>query len=156
MRRVLVMLTALFALLALSATSVAADAVYHTDQIAIQSAGGASGSGKVINIHPNGPTVFASERYMLRGAEPNATYQVWLVVDAAELDCAFSELPLPILMAAAVTTNAVGNATTPADFYFTPEAVPPCLRNQSFPIHWEVTLDGQLTHQTDLITVTLD
>ena len=154
MRRVLVILTTLFALLALSATSVAADAVYHTDQIAIQSVGGASGSGTVINIHPNGPTVFASERYMLRDAEPNATYQVWLVVDAAELDCAFSELP--VLMAAAVTTNAVGNATTPADFYFTPEAVPPCLRDQSFPIHWEVTLDGQLTHQTDPIIVTLD
>ena len=154
MRRVVVTLTALFALLALGATSVAADAVYHTDQIAMQSVGSASGSGKVINIHPNGPTVFASERYMLRGAEPNATYQVRLVVDAAELDCAFTELP--ILMAAAVTTNAVGNATTPADFYFTPEAVPPCLRQQSFPIHWEVTLDGQLTHETDPITVTLD
>ena len=154
MRRVLVTLFSLFALLALSATSVAADAVYHTDQIAMQSVGGASGSGKVINIHPNGPTVFASERYMLRGAEPNATYQVWLVVDAAELDCAFTELP--ILMAASVTTNAVGNATTPADFYFTPEAVPPCLREQSFPIHWEVTLAGQLTHQTEVITVTLD
>ena len=154
MRRVLVMLTALFALLALSATSVAADAVYHTDRIAIQSVGGASGSGSVINIHPNGPKVFASERYMLRGAEPNATYQVWLIVDAAELDCLFTDLS--ILMAAAVTTNAAGNATTPADFYFTPGAVPLCLRGQSFPIHWEVTLDGQLTHQTDLITVTLD
>jgi hypothetical protein len=154
MRRARVVLTALFALLALSATPVAADAVYHTDQIAMHSVGDASGSGKVINIHPNGPTVFASERYMLRGAEPNATYQVWLVVDAAELDCAFTELP--ILMAASVTTNAIGNATTPADFYFTPEAVPPCLRDQSFPIHWEVTLDGQLTHRTELITVTLD
>ena len=154
MRRVLVMIIALFALVALSATSVAADAVYHTDQIAIQSVGGARGSGSVINIHPNGPTVFASERYMLRRAEPNATYQVWLVIDAAELDCAFTDLP--ILMAAAVTTNAVGNATTPADFFFTPEAVPACLREQSFPIHWEVTLDGQLTHQTEVITVTLD
>ena len=154
MRRVLVMLTAVFTLLALSASSVAADAVYHTDRIAIQSAGGASGSGSVINIHPNGPTVFATERYMLRGVEPNAIYQVWLIVDAAELDCAFTELP--ILMAASVKTNAVGNATTPADFYFTPEAVPPCLRERSFPIHWEVTIDGQLTHQTDPITVTLD
>ena len=154
MRRILVTFIALFALLALTATSVAADAVYHTDQIAIQSVGDASGSGRVINIHPNGPTVFASERYMLRGAEPDATYQVWLVVDAAELDCAFTDLP--ILMAASVTTNAVGNATTPADFYFTPGGVPPCLREQSFPIHWEVTLDGQLTHQTEVITVTLD
>ena len=154
MRRVLVMFIALCALLALSATSVAADAVYHTDQITLQSVGAASGSGRVINIHPNGPTVFASERYMLRGAEHDTTYQIWLVIDAAELDCAFTDLP--ILMAASVTTNAVGNATTPADFYFTPEAVPPCLREQSFPIHWEVTLDGQLTHQTEVITVTLD
>lgn len=154
MRRARVVLTALFALLALSATPVAADAVYHTDQLVLQPAGGAIGSGRVVNIHPNGPMVFASERYMLRGAEPNATYQVWLIIDAAELDCAFTEVP--ILMAAAVSTNRAGNATTPADFYFTPGGVPPCLRNQSFPIHWEVMLDGQLTHQTLPTTVTLD
>jgi hypothetical protein len=34
--------------------------------------------------------------------------------------------------------------------------VPPCLRNASFPIHWEVTLGGVLTHATDTTTVTLD
>ena len=154
MRRTLVVFTAALALLAVSAGSVTADAVYHTDQIPLQPVGGASGSGTVVNIHPNGAIVFASERYLLRSAEANATYQVWLIIDAAELDCPFTDLP--ILMAAGVSTNSVGNATTPADFYFTPEGVPPCLRNQSFPIHWEVTLDGQLTHQTEVIPVTLD
>jgi hypothetical protein len=59
-------------------------------------------------------------------------------------------------MKAILSTNAAGNATAPADFFFTPEGIPPCLRNASFPIHWDVTLDGVLTHQTIATMVTLD
>ena len=59
-------------------------------------------------------------------------------------------------MKAELQTNAAGNGTSPADFYFAPGGIPPCLRDTSFPIHWEVTLEGVLTHETDLTTVTLD
>lgn len=152
MRRFMIPL-ALFCL-ALNPGFAAADSVYHTDRLALEPVGGAEGSGFVVNIHPNGPTVFASERYALRGAEPNATYTVWLVVDASELDCDFAGLTIPTK--AELQTNAAGNGTSPADFYFTPGGVPSCLRNASFPIHWEVTLDGQVTHQTDWTIVTLD
>ena len=140
--------------LMLSPGLAAADSVYHSDRLALEPVGGAAGSGFVVNIHPNGPTVFASERYALRGAEPNATYTVWLVIDASDLDCDFAGLT--IQMKAELQTNAAGNGTSPADFYFTPGGVPPCLRNASFPIHWEVTLGGELTHQTDSTIVTLD
>jgi hypothetical protein len=142
------------ALIVLSAGGVAADAVYHTDRLALEPVGGAAGSGTVVNIHPNGPQVFAAERYALRGAVPESSYTVWLVIDASDLSCDFESLT--IAMKADLQTNAAGNGTSPADFFFTPGGVPPCLRNATFPIHWEVTLDGVLTHMTDSTIVTLD
>jgi hypothetical protein len=148
---------ALLGALALTLASVgtaAADAVYHTEQLALEPVAGAAGSGMVVNIHPNGPKVFAAERYGLRGAAANATYTVWLVIDASSLACDFEGLVIP--MAAALETNAAGNGTTPADFFFAPEGIPPCLRDESFPIHWEATLAGTLTHRTDSTRVTLD
>lgn len=137
-----------------TAAPVAADSVYHTERLALHAVGGAAGSGLVVNIHPNGPRNFAQERYGLRAAEPNTSYAVWLVIDAAALACEFDGLTIP--MKAALVTNAAGNATSPADFVFRPEGVPGCLRNASFPIHWEVTRDGLLTHRTATTTVTLD
>ena len=98
--------------------------------------------------------MFAAERYGLRAADPNATYTIWLIIDASELACDFESLAIP--MAAELQTNAAGNGTTPADFFFTPKGVPTCLRNASFPIHWEATLGGSLTHMTDPTVVTLD
>jgi hypothetical protein len=141
--------------LALSAGPAAADSVYHTERLALEPVGGAQGTGMVVNIHPNGPTVFAAERYALRGAEANASYTVWLVIDATALTgCDFPGLTIP--MKADLRTNAAGNGTSPADFFFAPEGIPPCLRDRSFPIHWEVTLGGALTHETDATIVTLD
>ena len=133
---------------------VAADAVYHSERLAFEPVLDAAGSGWVENIHPNGPKVFAAELYGLRAAEPNATYTIWLIIDSSELACDFESLAIP--MAAALETNTAGNGTTPADFFFTPQGVPTCLRNASFPIHWEATLAGSLTHVTNPTAVTLD
>jgi hypothetical protein len=141
--------------LALSPGLAAADSVYHTERLALEPVGGARGTGMVVNIHPNGPVVFASERYALRDAEPNASFTVWLLIDASEVAaCDFPGLIIP--MKADLRTNERGNGTSPAAFYFSPGGIPPCLRNRSFPIHWEVTLAGVLTHQTDSTIVTLD
>jgi hypothetical protein len=141
--------------LAFSPGLATADSVYHSERLALEPVGGAQGDGMVVNIHPNGPVVFASERYALRDAEPNASYTVWLVIDASELTgCDFGGLTIP--MKADLQTNAAGNGTSPADFYFEPGGIPPCLRDMSFPIHWDVTLGGVLTHQTDTTIVTLD
>jgi hypothetical protein len=151
MRRVVLLaFTATWLLLPATAS---ADRVYHTDRLTLEPIGGASGSGFVVNIHPNGPLNFAQERYGLRGADPGASYQVFLVIDASSIPNCDS---LRILMAANLQTNVAGNGTTPADFVFRPDGVPPCLRNTSFPIHWEVELGGTVTHQTDVIVVTLD
>jgi hypothetical protein len=134
--------------------TVAADSVYHTERLVLEPVGGASGSGFVVNIHPNGPEIFAQERYALRGASSNTSYTVWLIIDASAVACDFDGLT--IQMKADLRTNAVGIATSPADFAFQPGGIPPCLRGASFPIHWEVTTGGTLTHQTDWTIVTLD
>ena len=133
---------------------VSADSVYHTEQLALEPVDRALGDGMVVNIHPNGPKVFAAERYALRNAEANASYTIWLIIDANRLRCDFAGLQIP--MASALETNAMGNGTTPADFFFAPEGIPPCLRDASFPIHWEATLRGTRTHITEWTTVTLD
>jgi hypothetical protein len=130
-----------------------ADRVFHTQQLALEAVGEASGSGFVVDVHPNGPLNFAQERYALRGADAGASYQVFLVIDASAIPNCDS---LRILMAADLQTNAAGNGTTPADFVFRPGGIPPCLRNTSFPIHWEVELGGTLTYQSDVIVDTLD
>src|SRR3954465_9871688 len=91
-----------------SAGPVAADAVYHTERLELQPVGGATGTGMVVNIHPNGPRNFAQERYALRNAEAFAAYTVLLVIDASALDCDFESLT--ITMKAALVTNAAGNA----------------------------------------------
>ena len=133
---------------------VAADSVYHTERLILEPVGDATGSGFVVNIHPNGPVVFAQERYALRGAEPNTSYTVWLQIDATGVACDFDGLT--IQMKADLRTNGAGNATSPADFFFQPGGIPPCLRNASFPIHWDVTDGETLAYQTDSTIVTLD
>ena len=100
---------------ALVATA-AADRVYHTDRLELKGVGGAPGGGAVVNIHPNGPNVFAHEIYTLKHAAPGQ-YQVSLNVFPASLNCTGSSLALPT---ATLTTNAIGNGR--ADVKFTPEA----------------------------------
>ena len=69
--RYLFLLVAVAAAL-VSAQSAAADAVYHSEHMRLSPVGGAPlKSGFVQNIHPNGPNVYARERYVLNGALAN-------------------------------------------------------------------------------------
>jgi len=98
------------------ASPASADQLYHSGHIAFAAMGGAPlRSGFVENIHPNGPNVFAHEQYVVNGAEPNTTYQVWLTV--YDPTCSAS---LFAMQTATITTNEAGNGTafhvfTPAD-----------------------------------------
>ena len=149
MRRLSILLGSAL-LWAAAAMPVAADAAYHTERLELVPEAGAQGTGFVVNIHPNGPQVFAIERYALRGAVPAATYDVTLVIDGAQALCGF---PIEIPMASG-TANGTGNLTMQSRV-LRPAAVPPCLRNQTFSIHWEVRSSGTLTHTASTI-VTLD
>lgn len=138
--------TALTAAAAFAGTA-AADRVYHTERLELSGVSGAPGGGMVVNIHANGPKVYAHEVYVLRQAVPG-TYQVSLTLFPTSLNCAGQSVPIPTAM---IETNAVGNGR--ADVKFTPEDVGD-LRGTTVSINWSVT--GRATYVTDCTVVTLD
>src|ERR1700747_3304860 len=117
MRRVWVVVLAGIASI-VGVASAQADSTYHSAHIALAPISGAPlRSGFVENIHPNGPNVFAHEAYVVNGSEPDASYQVVLMIFPGDTTCASSPITIPT---AVVTTNVAGNGTayhvfTPAD-----------------------------------------
>ena len=146
MRTVLILISAAALALRL-AGSAAADPVYNTERLALQGVGGAPGGGMIVNVHANGPNVYAHEIYTLNHAVPG-TYQVVLNVYPGSLDCRGTPIMLPT---AEITTNAVGNGR--ADATFTPEMVGE-LRGSTVSISW--TVIGPATYVTRCTVVTLD
>jgi hypothetical protein len=146
MRQILVLAaTAVFATAFVS--TAAADRVYPTEHLELSGVSGAPGGGMVVNIHPNGPNVYAHEIYTLRQAVPG-TYQVFLNVFPTSLDCTGASTAIGT---AALTTNASGNGR--ADVTFTPDDVA-ALRGMTFSISWAVV--GPATYVTTCTVVTLD
>ena len=123
-----------------------ADRVYHTERLELTGVGGAPGGGMVVNVHANGPNVYAHEIYVLRHAVPGM-YQVVLTVFPSQ-DCTGTSMPIPTAM---IETNATGNGR--ADVKFTPEDVAP-FRGTTVSIIWTAT--GPSTYVTDCTAVTLD
>ena len=146
MRQILVF-SATAVLAATFAGAAAADRVYHTERLELSGVGGAPGGGMVVNLHPNGPNVYAHEVYTLSDAVPG-TYQVFLNVFPTSLNCMGLSAALPT---ATITTNAIGNGR--ADVKFTPEDVG-ALRGMTFSISW--TVAGPATYVTACTVVTLD
>ena len=129
------------------AGAAAADAVYHTERLELAGLAGAPGGGMVVNVHTNGPQVYAHEIYMLRDAVPG-TYQVTLNVFPTSLECGGPALAFPT---AILETNARGNGQ--ADVKFTPEDVA-AFRGMTFSLSWTVT--GPATYVTGCTVVVLD
>jgi hypothetical protein len=146
MRHIFV-LAATAALSAAFVATAAADRVYHTERLELSGVGGAPGGGMVVNIHPNGPNVYAHEIYTLRKAVPG-TYQVVLNLFPTSLNCTGSSTAIPT---ATITTNASGNGQ--ADVKFTP-ADAAALRGMTLSIKW--TVAGPAMYVTTCTVVTLD
>ncbi len=128
-----------------------ADAVYHSQHIALNPIGGASlRSGFVENIHADGPQVYAHELYVLNGAEPDTVYQVTLLLYPFDSSCLSGAVPIPT---ASFQTNAAGDGI--GQFIFHPGDVPPALRGATHGIRWEVA-SGSSTYSTACSSVTLD
>ena len=125
----------------------AADAAYHTERLVFAGLAGAPGGGMVVNVHTNGPQVYAHEIYTLRSAVPG-TYQVILNVFPTSLDCTGPALAIPT---ATLETNQRGNGR--ADVKFTPEDVAG-FRGMTFSLSWTVT--GPATYGTGCTVVVLD
>jgi hypothetical protein len=146
MRGILGLVATALGAAALAGTA-AADAVYHTERLELAGLAGAPGGGMVVNVHPNGPNVYAHEIYTLQGAVPG-TYQVSLNIFPTSLDCTGMALALPT---ATLETNARGNGR--ADVKFTPADVAG-LRGMTFSISW--TVAGPATYVTGCTVVVLD
>jgi hypothetical protein len=146
MRLLLGPLAVILAAAALAGTA-GADAVYKTERLELQGLAGAQGGGAVVNIHADGPKVYAHEIYTLRGVVPG-TYDVSLNLFLTSLDCTGSPTPVPT---ATIETNANGNGQ--ADAVFTPEDADD-LRGPTISINWSVT--GPATYVTDCTIVVLD
>ena len=132
---------------AVLAGAAAADAVYRTERLELAGLAGAPGGGMVVNVHANGPQVYAHEIYTLRGAVPG-TYQVTLNVFPTSLDCTGTALAFPT---ATLVTNARGNGR--ADVKFTPEDVAG-FRGMTVSLSW--TVSGPATYVTGCTVVVLD
>ena len=128
------------------AATAVADRVYHTERLELTGVGGAPGGGMVVNVHANGPNVYAHEIYVLRHAVPGM-YQIVLTVFPSQ-NCTGTSMPIPTAM---IETNATGNGR--ADVKFTPEDVAP-FRGTTVSIIWTAT--GPATYVTDCTAVTLD
>ena len=146
MVRIVVLAVGLLAAASLAA-SAAADSAYRTEQLDLVGVGGAPGGGRVVNIHTNGPVLYAHEIYTLRHAAPG-TYQVFLNLFIGSRDCTGPVVSIPT---ATLETNAAGNAQ--GDATFTPEDAAD-LRGLSFGISWTVV--GPATYQSACTVVTLD
>jgi hypothetical protein len=146
MRHILI-LAATAVLAAAFAGSATADGVYHTERLELNGVSGAPGGGMVVNVHPNGPNVYAHEIYTLSHAVPGE-YQVFLNLFLTSLNCTGATGALPT---ATLTTNAAGNGR--ADVKFTPEDAA-AIRNMTFSINWTVV--GPATYVTACTVVTLD
>lgn len=139
------------AAVAVAAPLAAADAVYHSRQISLNPIGGAPiRSGFVENIHADGPRVYAHELYVLDGAEPDATYQVTILLYPFDPSCASTAVPIPT---ASFRTNTAGDGL--GEFVFHPADVPSALKGATHGIEWVVT-SGSSTYRTDCSSVTLD
>jgi hypothetical protein len=129
------------------ANTAGADSVYHTERLALTGVEGAPGGGFLVNIHANGPKVYAHENYHLRHAVPG-TYQATLMLHLGSLDCSDPAIPLPITT---IETNARGNGH--ASSKVTPEDVDG-LRGLTVSISWSVT--GPAEYVTRCTVVTMD
>ena len=104
----------------------------------------------MIDIHTQGPTIYAQERYVLVGAEVETTYQVTLLV-YSDPGCTSLLFPIPT---PTMTTNAAGNAHGKATFY--PQDVEGLPRTTYY-IDWQISVQGgAVAYSTGCIPVVLD
>ena len=163
MRRLTLFPVAMLGLL-LTAAPAAADSTYQTERLALRPVAGTgeTGTGMVVNAHPNGPRIYAHEQYLLAGAKSNESYLVYLLLtpyDEATFtaDCeALQDMPggtgLPTSI---IKTNSAGNGS--ANYIFSFDFVNGAgLRGLTFTAAWRVDLAGSPAYRTGCTVIALD
>jgi hypothetical protein len=147
-------------LVPIGAAPVLADQSFHTTRLplALTEAGAAAGqpalrAGQVVDIHANGPTIFAIEQYLLNGALPVTDYQVILSF-YTDTSCAPGGPYDFVLPGVTLTTDARGNAygqarNTPAD-------IPSLLHDTNWGIVWTFFGGGVAAYSTACAQVHID
>lgn len=142
------------ALVLATAASTVADQTHHTTRSEFHAVGDAPlKSGFILNIHANGPNVFAHEVYSLNGAIPNTTFQLVAHVYLDDLSCGGApSVSLPI---GEITTSGAGNVTD--DIVLSLEAANALgFRNVTGADLWQVLLDGEVVYQSECTLATAD
>ena len=139
---------------ALLAAPASADRTFHTTRYQLTSVAGAPlRSGSVIDIHAEGPRIYAQERYHLSGALPSTEYQVVLRIHAATI-CTPSSTDLA-LTTATFTTNPAGNGN--ASVTFRPaDAAGLAEVQDEYGLVWQVIAAGRVAYTTGCQVVALD
>lgn len=107
----------------------------------------------MIDIHADGPRIYAQERYHLSGALPSTEYQVVLVIYGA-VDCDADSF-IAALPTATLLTNRAGNAN--GSVTFTPaQAAGLAAAQDEYGLVWQVTVKGQVEYTTGCQVVALD
>ncbi len=151
MRRSIPVMLVVMGALTLTASTASADAVLHSQHIALHPVADAPlANGFVENIHANGPHVFAHEVYVVARALPNTTFTVTIAVYVNDVTCATSPVAF---QTAELTTSAGGGGK--ADVFFTPEAAD-FLRHATHGAIWTLSLNGTPVYRTDCTTIVLD
>jgi hypothetical protein len=128
-----------------------ADQVFHTTKYPLSSVGDESAHGWVVDVHTQGPKIYAQERYLLRDVNPGQTYVMNLY---AYSDPNCSDLVVPVPGTATMTANAAGNAHGATTFV--PAAVEGLPRTTYY-LRWQVTDGtGAAVYQTACVAVALD
>jgi hypothetical protein len=152
MKKVLVLTSAAALLTVGIASTVSADRAYRTERISLEAIDDAPlRSGSVVNIHANGPKVYALERYMLNGALRNHDYEIVLNVHVFDPGCVTGSVPF---LNVPISTNAAGNGHAKAPT-IPPEAVDGLAGDHG--VNWIVYDDaGTAVYATGCQVVTLD
>jgi len=128
-----------------------ADQIFHTTRYTLSSVADGSAHGSVIDIHTQGPRVYAQERYQLRGVAPGETYVMNLY---AYSDPSCTELVVAVPGTATMTANTAGNAHGATTFV--PAAVEGLPRT-TYHLRWQVTdSTGAVVYETACVAVALD
>ncbi len=133
------------------ATTAQADQAFHTTRYPLSSVVDGSVHGSVIDIHTQGPRIYAQERYALRDVRPGQIYVMNLYA-YSDPDC--TSLVVPIPGTATMTANAAGNAHGATTFL--PAGVEGLPRTTYY-LRWQVTdSTGAVVYQTACVAVALD
>ena len=139
-------------------SSAFADQDFHSQQLPwfLTPEGAAVGhpelrSDHVVDVHANGPQIGAIERYLINGAKPNTTYEVWLEIFTGS--CDGDEVAFSPLFTRALGTNEQGNAQDGT--VFPAEALDGLAG--VYGILWTlVDEEGTIAYETPCIVVTVD